>query len=462
MGQGKNSVNTHLRVPKRYSSAVDEAVTATPADRNRVVDTWRVGALLIVVFGHWLAASVWIQPNGSVTVMNTLEWIPYAGWATWLVQVMPIFFFVGGYSNAAALSKRTLNRRSWITNRFRRLYAPAVPVIVVWTLIALVLRPFIDSGLLFSGVLNATIPLWFLAVYLTLIGLAPISYALWNRWGMATVVALVAAAVTVDIAHIYFGIGWIAWLNLMFVWGAVHQLGYWWYTRKVADTSLPSKSAITLSVVSLAVLIGVTWVGFYPVSMLDIPGSNTDNATPPTTAILLLGLVQIGIILATAPRVEQFAFRPRAWRFIVGTSGLMMTIYVWHLTSLSLVIAAITFMFNGALLTVEPGVLLWWATRPIFFGLLIGVTAALHVPFARFETDIDRRVNDRPMFGIITAMTAGVVALGATSYVYLITQSAQIHWWIPIVAVITAVVMKAYPASWRLHSDVKPIDNAMG
>ena len=462
MDQDKKSVNTPVKVPRRYSSAVDEAVANTPPDRNRVVDTWRVGALLIVVFGHWLAASVWIQPNGSVTVMNTLEWIPYAGWATWLVQVMPIFFFVGGYSNAAALSKRTLNRRSWITNRFRRLYAPAVPVIVVWTFLAFVLRPFVDPELLYSGVLNATIPLWFLAVYLTLIGLAPISYALWNRWGMATVVILVAAAIAVDIAHIHFGIGWIAWLNLLFVWGAVHQLGYWWYTRKMSDTTLPHKSAIALSLVSLTLLIGVTWVGFYPVSMLDIPGSSMDNATPPTAAILLLGLVQIGIILASAPRVERFAFRPRAWRFIVGTSGLLMTIYVWHLTSLTLVLAAASSLFNGAFLMIEPGTMLWWTIRPMFFAFLIGVTAALHVPFARFETDIDRRVNNRSMIRIIPAMTAGIAVLGATSYVYLINEDSQIHWWIPIVGVITALVMKAYPASWRLHADVKPIDNAMG
>jgi hypothetical protein len=462
MSRAEKPARTPVKVLKRYSVAVDEAIAQTPPDRNRVVDTWRVVALLIVVFGHWLAASIWIRPDGTVDVMNTLEWIPYAAWATWLVQVMPIFFFVGGYANAAALEKRSANRRSWMTNRFRRLFAPAVPVIVVWTLLALVLRPFIASDLLYSGVLNATIPLWFLAVYLTLIGIAPISYALWKRWGMATVAILVACAIAVDIARFHFGIGWIAWLNLLFVWSAVHQLGYWWYTRKMANTNLPRKSAIALSFVSLSLLIGVTWSGLYPVSMLDIPGSNLDNATPATAAILLLALVQIGIILATAPRVEKLAYGPRLWRLIVGASGLMMTIYVWHLTALSLVVAGATFAFDGVFLTIKPGTALWWSTRGIFFTLLIAVTAALHVPFARFETDIDRRVHHRPMVLVMAAMTSGIVTLGATSYVYLINEDSQIHWWIPIVAVVTAVVMKAYPASWRLHSDVKPIDNAMG
>jgi hypothetical protein len=461
MSPDDNPAKAHVKVPRRYSIAVDQAVANTPPDRNRVVDMWRIGALLTVVFGHWLAASVWVRADSSVTVMNTLEWIPYAEWATWLVQVMPIFFFVGGYANAAALSKRSLNRRSWITNRFRRLYAPAVPVIVVWTFLAFVLRPYVDSDLLYATVLNATIPLWFLAVYLTLIGFAPISYALWNRWGMATVAVLVAGAIAVDIAHIYLGIGWIAWLNLAFVWGAVHQLGYWWHTRKVSDTSLPHKTAIAISVVSLTLLIGVTWAGFYPVSMLDIPGSSQDNVTPPTAAILLLSLVQIGIILATALQVERFAFRPRAWRMVVGASGLMMTIYVWHLTALNLAFAGGAFLFNGVILSIRPGTALWWVTRPAFFMILVAVTAAILIPFARFETDIDRRVNNRPMVGIIAAMSAGIAVLAATSYVYLINEDAQIHWWIPIVAVITAIVMKAYPASWRLHTDVEPIENAM-
>ena len=75
-----------------YMAGVDKAVEHTPSDRNRVVDAWRVLALTVVVLGHWLAASIWIQPDGTATVMNTLEWIPYAGWFTWVVQVMPIFF----------------------------------------------------------------------------------------------------------------------------------------------------------------------------------------------------------------------------------------------------------------------------------------------------------------------------------------------------------------------------------
>ena len=81
-------------------------------------------ALALVVFGHWLAASVWVDANGEAAVMNTLEWIPYAAWFTWLVQVMPVFFFVGGFSNGVSwesAQRKTLSYREWFDARTRRL-----------------------------------------------------------------------------------------------------------------------------------------------------------------------------------------------------------------------------------------------------------------------------------------------------------------------------------------------------
>ena len=94
----------------------------TPPYRNRVIDFWRVVAILVVVFGHWLAASICNRPDDEIELLNSLEWVPYAGWVTWVVQVMPIFFLVGGYANARALhrlEKGEVRRREWITVRVR-------------------------------------------------------------------------------------------------------------------------------------------------------------------------------------------------------------------------------------------------------------------------------------------------------------------------------------------------------
>ncbi|MGI9585473.1 MAG: acyltransferase family protein [Acidimicrobiia bacterium] len=432
----------------QYLRGVDKAVELTPPTRNRAVDAWRAIALIIVVFGHWLAASVWVT-GGDVTVMNTLEWIPYSGWATWIVQVMPVFFFVGGYANARALDAKSANRRSWITQRFRRLYAPAVPVIVAWTALALVLRNFIDADLVYAGVLNATLPLWFLAVYLTLVAVAPLTYAWWKRSGMVSIVVLGAAALAVDVAYIRFDVPGIGWINFFFVWATVHQLGYWWSSRDRSGKMIGPGPSIAISFVALAILIAVTWVGWYPVAMITIPGAGPNNVTPPTSAMTLLALVQIGVILATAPWMQRIMQQDRRWKPVVAISGFMMTIYVWHLTALSLVLAVGIFSFAGAAFSFEPGTAAWWLTRPVFYVVLIAATAALVAAFGIFEHDIDKSEDHRPMPVVALGMVATIVALSAVAFVHLVNREADINWWIPVVAVFAAWMMSAYPASWR-------------
>jgi hypothetical protein len=430
-------------------AGIERAVRATPPTRNRVVDTWRVIALVAVVFGHWLAASIWVTPDGDTLVMNTLEWIPYAGWATWVIQVMPIFFFVGGYANAKAIASSTTNRRSWLTIRFRRLFAPAVPVIVAWSILAFVLRRWIDADLVYAGVLNATLPLWFLAVYLTLVAIAPLTFAWWNRAGLASVWILVISAIAVDVAYRVADIPGIGWVNLVLVWGAVHQIGYWWADRE-ASRLLPSPMrSLTGSAVALGTLIAVTWTEMYPVAMITIPGGGPQNITPPTFAVFLLACIQIGVILASSGRVARWASRKRNWRVVVAVSASTMSIYVWHLTALSLAIAVGIFTFDGAAFSLEPGTVGWWLTRPIFYAVLVAVTGALVAVFGRFEQDIDTTSHHRPMPIVIAGMTAAIVSLSATAFIYLVDRDANIAWWIPVLTVAAAFIVGAYPASWR-------------
>jgi surface polysaccharide O-acyltransferase-like enzyme len=436
-------------VLRSYLTRVDRAVDATPTARNRVVDTWRVIALLVVVYGHWLAASVWVRDDGDVLVGNTLEWIPYAGWLTWLIQVMPIFFFVGGYANAKALAAHTSNRRSWLVIRFRRLSTPAVPVIVAWTVLAFALRTWVDADLVYAGVLNATIPLWFLAVYLMLIAIAPITHAAWERLGLISVAALVGASVAVDVAYRLLDIPGIGWANLVFVWGAIHQLGYWWESRERQDAVLSPGRAMAMAGVALAALVAVTTIDWYPVAMITIPGGGPQNVTPPTTAVVLLAIVQAGVILATSRRVSRWAHERRRWRFIVGVSGFIMSIYVWHLTALSLVIAAGIFTFDGVVFATEPGTAAWWIGRPLFYAALTAVTGAFVAVFGRFEHDIEDEVAPHSMIYWVTGMVLTVVALSATAFVYLVDRDAGITWWIPVVTVLAAALMGAYPSSWR-------------
>ncbi len=84
----------------------------------------------------------------------------------------------------------------------------------------------------------ALVPVWFLAVYILVVALVPLTHAAWRRWGFASVVAPVIAAVLVDLGTFAAGIGWIGWLNYVFVWLTVHQLGYAWHDGRLAGVKV--------------------------------------------------------------------------------------------------------------------------------------------------------------------------------------------------------------------------------
>jgi len=152
---------------KKYWAYTGRLAAATPESRNRVVDFWRALAILMVVCGHWLAVTIWAKPDGTVDLLNSLEWVPYSAWLTWLFQVMPVFFLAGGYANARALGRVTAGEQrpqDWITLRARRLFTPVIPLLAVWVVLILALRGVVPADVMYAGAMAATMPIWFLAV----------------------------------------------------------------------------------------------------------------------------------------------------------------------------------------------------------------------------------------------------------------------------------------------------------
>jgi surface polysaccharide O-acyltransferase-like enzyme len=431
-----------------YLKHTQSIAQKTPETRNRVIDFWRVVAILVVVLGHWLAASIWLMPDGEIALLNSLEWIPYAGWVTWVVQVMPIFFFVGGYANArglAHLEDSGTARAAWVTTRTRRLFTPVIPLLITWTVLIVVLGPFVPTDVVRAGAMSATVPLWFMAVYVMLTAIAPWTYRWWRAHGLGSVVALGVAAIAVDIARFAGDVPGIGWVNFFFVWAMVHQLGYFWNRRDTQNEPISGRQGVATFGISLGVLIAVTWSGLYPVAMVGVPGSELTNMTPPTFAIALLGLVQAGVLWATQTQVRAFANRRGVWHFVVSVSGVIMTLYLWHLTAMTLVASVFLFAFGGAAFKIEPGTTQWWLTRPIWIGALAFVTALLVAVFARFEW----KINQNPAPSKVRYVVAGVLLLvgsaAAVAYFGLATQTATVNWIIPIAAIAGAALIGAIP-----------------
>lgn len=88
--------------PERVSTSA--AADATPPDRNRAVDFYRAAAMTMVAVGHWLGM-VAVFGDGELVAGNLLDFSPEYGWITWIGQVMPLFFFVGGFASATSLAR---------------------------------------------------------------------------------------------------------------------------------------------------------------------------------------------------------------------------------------------------------------------------------------------------------------------------------------------------------------------
>ena len=81
----------------RLSAADVERLT--PASRDRYVDFLRAFSIVVVVVGHWTIALIFWE-DGSIFVHNVVGHQSGLWLATWVLQVMPLFFFVGGFSNS--------------------------------------------------------------------------------------------------------------------------------------------------------------------------------------------------------------------------------------------------------------------------------------------------------------------------------------------------------------------------
>jgi len=119
---------------KSIWSQAKELAAQTPSDRNRYVDFLRAVSILVVITGHWLIAALYFN-SGSLTLGSLFVIQPNTQWLTWLFQVMPIFFIVGGYANAVSLEsarRREIGYADWLAVRLNRLVTPLLVLLLGW------------------------------------------------------------------------------------------------------------------------------------------------------------------------------------------------------------------------------------------------------------------------------------------------------------------------------------------
>ena len=366
-------------------SQASQMAAQTPQERNRYVDFLRAVSILVVISGHWLIASAYYV-DGAMIPGHLIKDQPQMQWLTWLFQVMPIFFIVGGYSNAVSLEsagRKGVGYAGWLYARLNRLVAPLLLLLVSWAVIAVFMAFFGVRPEVVRYVSQAAlIPTWFLAIYIMLVILAPAAYKFWRRFGFVSFWVFAAAAVLTDVAFFVADMRWLGWGNYFWVWLAVHQLGFAWRDGRMGSARL----LLLYSALGFTALwLLVNW-GPYPLAMVGSPDEGLSNSAPPKVTLLALGIFQFGLLLSLEKPMRNALKGLRLWTATVLISSMIMTVYLWHLTVMA-VFVAILYLAGGLGLGIEPGSAEWWLSRPLWIAILF----ALLLPIAMLLSPLERR-----------------------------------------------------------------------
>jgi len=389
--------------------------------RDSFIDALRGGAVLVVVVGHWLAASV-VEDAGRLTGLNALTDIPESHLATWMLQVMPLLFFVGGFANARSLARHDAAYLAFVRTRLIRLLAPTVGFVVIWLAVGWVAEVFELPEVVVAIADLAGLPFWFLGVYIIVISLAPWLWSLHRRFGWRVVGVSVVGSVAVDVA--VHGAGWevVGVLNFVFVWLLPHQLGY-----LHADGALrpAARQAAALAALGLGGLIVLTTLVGYPVSLIAVPGADRFNTNPPSLAIVAVTAWLVGLALVARPLISRWAYRRRA--VVRAVNSVPLTLYLWHVAAAA--IAAVVLDHLG-FPRPEVGTGAWWALRIPWLIAIVPVMAVVVVAVRRLEihprpraAEVQEQRIRHLAVGIgVVSVGFGILGFGVTGFDNLTTE----------------------------------------
>jgi peptidoglycan/LPS O-acetylase OafA/YrhL len=366
------------RAPGRLRALAD----ATPAGRDRYVDFLRVASIVTVVLGHWTIAAVRRSPDGLVAG-NLLSTTPWLWLATWVLQVMPVFFFVGGFANMVswqALQRRGGGYVEYLSGRMARLVRPVLVLVAVWLVVPPVLGRLglpAEQVRLVGAVAGQ--PLWFLGVYLVVVGLAPVMVRLHRRFRLWVPVTLAAVAAVVDALRLAAGLPQVGYLNLLVVWTLAQQVGFFYADGSL--TRLSRRALAGLAAAGLGGLVVLTGTGRYPLSMVGLPGE-ASNMTPPTLCIVALTVWQVALVMLARGRVSAWLAGRGPWTAVVALGSMAMSLYLWHITAM-VALDGLVLITGGPL--PDPGTAVWWATRPAWLALLTVVLTPAALLLSRLE-----------------------------------------------------------------------------
>ncbi len=364
------------------SASLSDLVGAAKTDRNRAVDAYRAIAMLAVAFGHWLVIAIGTDANGELVARNALEVAPELSWLTWIFQVMPLFFVVGGFASAMSLDahwRRNARDRDWVVGRMRRMVAPTVALAATWLVLLGIGTATGAGGIVAAGAVGAAIPLWFLANYTIDTAFAPTVFRALRANRSRTVALLLGAFAAIEVLHIA-GVPLVEHLNWVLGWMLFQVGGFMW-----RDGLLPTGRRMLAWAAGLwSAAVCLVAFGPWPVTMIHVSGVPFSPTHPPSLALVVFGTAFSATAIAAAPAVTAFLTRsPGAWRAVVAGNAVSMSVYLWHFTAM--VAASAVFYAFGWLPSAPIGSTDWWSQKVPVIALAIVLLLPIVAVVSRIE-----------------------------------------------------------------------------
>lgn len=381
------------------------APAPVPAGRDRGIDLVRAGCVVVVVLLHALMAGVVLEDTGPV-FLNAADGAAWFAPLTWVVQIMPVFFVIGGFAGSlglGALRARGGDGTGFVAGRVQRLLLPAALVVaVVGAALAALSLAGVDPEIVAVAGFRFAQPLWFLGAFLLCQALLPALHRAHRSAPVATLGALAASAVLVDVARATLGIDALGFLNLAFVWLTLQQIGFFLADGRI--DALPQRVRWSVAAGAAGVLAALVSTNVYSPDLFE-------NLNPPTAALLLLGVAQTAVLSLARGALGRVSARRRVAAFSDFVNARSMTIYLWHMpVVLSLAGGlALAGMHFGMVLP-SPSTPQWWLTRPLWWAGVVVGTALIAVAVSAVERRRLPRVTSSPQRAARAALS-GIVAV---------------------------------------------------
>ena len=298
-------------------------LTATERAQGDYLGILRVVSITGIVLAESLLA---------FTMRGTAE----PGWVwplTWLLQLVPLFFFAGGHANLLAwraCRQAGGGYTDYLVDRIGWLIRPTLAFVIAWLVIPLsleLLRAPEPAVAAFSRLIVQ--PLWLLGLYVVVVAATPLLHRLHRAAPIGTPLALLAGVVGLGLLNgslaAHAGGVLVAWLFA--------QLSFHYADGRL--WRLPRWALLAVAAGAFAGLIAITTLGTEPLLQLAEPSPYAAFA-PSALGVLLIGVAQVCLTaLPREPKLRTVA-ASRPARAVAVVRAAPMTAYLVYLCAMLL------------------------------------------------------------------------------------------------------------------------------